>query len=581
MQPVGTAADTRAAGTPVKRVVEVEEALFSLRKGLDGEHGIPRASVVWRRIPYPAALVCIFGVFLLTLNDALVVLARSVLYSSDSLYLPSLLDDVVRQTSSVRGWIAPPPSCFFPDLLLLTVQRVFFGKSALLLSNAVVQIGFLLLLLYLLLDESARSNRLLAALACGGFLLTFVSLRWDGLVLGPLFQPGHHAGGILVGFSCLLIYNRARIERRVLAVVPPLVCATVASDLVFVIPFVLPFAAVVALDRRRALSFRSRLLLLVALSVLVGLLVPRVLARLTGIIILPGFLLGRFQEFAGLPWIEGGRLSVAFQEICGRPHWIWWTAFVCALFPTVMTLGNVLSKSRETTRADQVLFFAAGSAALSLFVGIAVYLLFGLLADRYSLPFYLFPFVALACVLVRVPAGALPPAVLGVAVLLGGARLFFARGAELALNLAPSPLALCLDSQRGAYQLKGGYGDYWTAKHASYFRKSGFRVNQLERDLRPRFFVNNYHWYFDAPEGAEHNFIVIDRLDRKLILKRLGEPSGRFYCPGAEVFVYAGPAQPRMRRFQAETLSAVRHWEVAVGKEPYVALPPVRPGRRP
>ena len=128
------------------------------------------------------------------------------------------------------------------------------------------------------------------------------------------------------------------------------------------------------------------------------------------------------------------------------------------------------------------------------------------------------------------------------------------------------PLAVCLDAHVDKYGLKYGLSDYWNAKPLTLFSKRALRVNQTGKTLGTAYWINNYYWYFGKDKSPEYNFIITDRLDRKLILKKYGSPAHTLYCAGSEIFIYNRVEDAAFHNFFGIKRENMRLWQIMTGR---------------
>ena len=74
------------------------------------------------------------------------------------------------------------------------------------------------------------------------------------------------------------------------------------------------------------------------------------------------------------------------------------------------------------------------------------------------------------------------------------------------------------------------------------FSRRDLRVYQVTPDLFPRHWISNRFWHQGEPGSRfpdpTYTFVVIDNLDRSVVLARFGEPAARVPCPDADVWLY-------------------------------------------
>ena len=154
-----------------------------------------------------SVIALIFSLLAVFISIATDTIPRGIFYNSDSLYIPMFYRDLF-SGYSLWGWIHPPASYFFPDIVLYSLMNFTLGSFYL----AIMGFGLLQSLLFIV------SLLLLSSLVFGhlkglyALILTVSSLFFLTLATGkcntflPIMQNGYHFGAFLIGmFSLSLV----------------------------------------------------------------------------------------------------------------------------------------------------------------------------------------------------------------------------------------------------------------------------------------------------------------------------------------------------------------------------------------
>lgn len=551
--------------------------------------------------------------------------------NSDLLYIANFYKDL---RGGIATWNMPPAPYFFPDMLLIFPLWSISGELGLgyHLYGAVLFLLFLGGFCRLLrpVEPSLRVRCIATLLAALVFLAAF---RESSPALGVAFLPIFHAGALVVGLwflgaSWTLLCQPA--SPVALAAVFLLAALTAASDLIFVIQFIIPISCTLLLlasqGRVSPLAVRAWFYTMWAAGVatVVGLFafqrmtavrfhsnfVLENVSRLGSARGILGFLLVSALAAAAIRWprraAQAGLLvslvllgaaawyrSTAAGFVAAQPlpaGWpranlmnfardmlvlahqspVLWGCIPIAAAGTAFCARRAWRQGSRGAPAVFITFSLLGSAAISA-IGLMLFwkrigaIVFSAMTEqpiyqvggiRHMQPVWVLPIFVIAWALVA-ERQALPRWILRLAI---GAALGFGliRLSPAVRELSNVSTALpypnyvrCLDQAVAAYGLRGGYGDYWLARHLSMLSRHPLQVSQVTSDLTPQFWVNASASYLGQGGHSypRYDFMVAADGQSAQITARLGPPAAKWACPGFTVLIYNRPTDLAFRNF--------------------------------
>jgi hypothetical protein len=484
------------------------------------------------------ALACM-AVFYLTGHP----LRESLLANSDSLYLPTLFDDLLARHGSIRDWYLTPAPYYFPDYPLYFLAY-WLGPD----SYWRIAIYSLLqgLLLFGVLHVLARRVATMPALPCAALAtVAFAALALSGeepFVL--LFNSAYHFGAFIaaLAFAAAWLHWEDARAAWALAAAGALAFATTLSDSLFALQAALPFVAAcvvrMAGDRQYLAGRRWSVALVLGLAVAGQMSYRFAVANKTRY--------SAKMDFAHLA-SNGRDLAALLQRLWQElpVFTVLWIA--CVAFGIAATVR--LLRGRATAGLPLHLCWLFALWTFSLAASVAVSLLV------HNLPVAMRYFIAAACwplVLVPLAAGHLlqgsakpraAPLATGLAALAAGALV-----AGTAARLREHPVqsawypeeTACIDRVLAAHGVRYGIAQYWDAKKIAHFSRSGMVLAQHAFDLSEIRWITSgttfrpaYDFALVGPQGAIPHFIPRDRLEALN-----GKAMAEHQCGQVAVLVY-------------------------------------------
>lgn len=497
-------------------------------------------------------IILIVNVFINTATGAFDI---NLFYNADALFLPALYKDLFSKYP-LSGWYLPPAPCFFPDMLLYFTLNFITGNFhiAIMLFGFIQCALFLILSYYLtaVLHGKSMLPRMLSLLVAACY---FYQLPRMG-ILNPTVVSTYHFAVILAGITALILVSKILSAqssyRNKTVLLFALSGATVASDLLFLVQFILPMTvSVLLLYLLRNTELKKTIALLVSLV----LSVPAGIAANTAI-----------NHYSKVPvtWPHGESLSVFkliiscwFENLVSTHYvlvgiWLALFAYFCAM--AVRAFFKKIETVSALQRPEKHLFVIFFTLFCVLFNMVSCILSCNGFC-RYFLatiimPFIIGPPLVLGTALSRKTSMRLVPVLLitfmAFAVALPSIRNLKNLPVLAQLSDHYPVIVKCLDQQCSKYGITNGLSLYWEAKYFSMLSKKNLHIVQVwggqNRLPAPRYGINNLYWYDEKFE-----FIIFDPgrktprrafIDKSMILECFGPPAHILQCQHFEVLVY-------------------------------------------
>ena len=462
-------------------------------------------------------------------------------FTSDTLYIPALMRDLLAEGGSYSDWHLTPSPYFFPDwpMYLVAYAVADGGHYYTILVFSIFQFALIYLLLRAIYGEVFKDIRAIACALASMALLVSVSL--DAVpFLGDLRLSGHHAGsfvGLLAGvWLALRILRSDKIAMPVVVALGILAFLMGLSDALFVLQFGLP--ALIAADylwRRKEITARQFLCvgLLPAISSFAG-------TRFT-LMAMPhdhDF----FYRF-GLEYFDKNvdRLEVLIRVVFEADIL---PALIIPLFYIVL-LGAFLwhAIGGRVLRQDLAASHALAFAVALMLVLLPVILLINIdIPGRYVIPVFAAPLALffVPFVLVRRPLlMLLAPALVGGLAAGSIAMTVAPNGFDFENEFYPGEVE-CLDRILTEKGLTNGISQYWTAKRVTELSRADLKIVSVHNHLGDHRWIISDAWYRDT-----YDFALVEeraepglRLDAKKLVTLNGEPAFKEQCGFITIYGY-------------------------------------------
>ena len=501
--------------------------------------------------------------------------------SSDTLWPVNLVIDLFVDHYSLRGWQFSIAPCWFPDVALVGLA---YGVT----RNAVAATilgGFLqFLLLVGGVGLCWHALRLRAKVAAG--TLTLLTAIWVTLYTAQhvnsgygayhqFFLPQTHMGNLVnvvwaLGLVLLLLDpTNSGARRRLQGWAYVALClAATASNVLFAVHFLFPATLAVALlfVARRSRPPGVWFVLGGWPAAILGFVVNRFLLNATDLSVESAFGWSTFRTAVDI-FARGVAARLAAGDFLHVLAVAWLLG--CAVMASVF-LARTRKRGQPQDSLAMIFFVvvsaaSVGCAAAAVIGGTATlisYHSYGL-TMRYLHPMFFVPLFAWP-IAVGFSRWTAQHQAARLALLAGAAVSTMVAGVLLAITESPAiPLQRYapvfirdLDGYAKSYGLKYGVAGYWQARMATLLSKTGLRVYQVDRNLRPYHWVNNKEWYEQSLENRDRppvfSFAVLHEglinLDRKDVQAVLGDNFTEVAVGGVSAIVYPQRTQAALAR---------------------------------
>jgi hypothetical protein len=491
--------------------------------------------------------------------------------SSDVLYPHLFAYDILTGSYPSSGWSFGGATFFFPDYLLYLPLLATLGADG--VSFAAYAVVWFLVLAALIASVARwwfgcrPAISWLAGALTANVMLALQFLPQHIIVLWWFSLPGYHGGTLINGLALVAITGRMLSK-------PSSNCAMwvaagltlwlgITANILLLIQFFVPLlGAVWWLGRCGAAPpDLARKLGLLGLLALVAMLLTKAGLDLANW----GYYL-RLKPLHKLTFWTILRDAMKFYRdvaINLSPHvWGWFGALLLWLGLLTMDLRrrNRSDRPAETQRA----------LAFHLMAGLSICIMADVLIvsgwwinwnnGRYLLNALLLPLVAVAIAAARGPLATWltgRPRLVGpvVVMLVASAGAIAGKTDQTGWRFQPTPEARAYGTFVKEHGLRHGLAGYWQANYLNTLAGSAseHRLGALLPDGKPYFWCNNAFWYFSPPTAngtllwESYDHIILEGLDRAIILEHFGTPAEITRIGSWEMFIYDLAGQERIR----------------------------------
>ncbi len=489
----------------------------------------------------------------------------NVYFSSDTMYLSGLYDDLFVNGTGFKGWNLNGAPNFFPDMLLYFIIRPFFSdfKIAYIVFS-IVQYN-LIALLTAQLFKSLNTRipdiyRLMFLLIFPVFLLASIWNHSFNFTF-HLFSQSYHNGcfiNVLASFNLLFLYLNQR-RKHWLWLLGIFAFLGTYNDRLYLVIFSLPVGFIWAIN-----FFRFKMPALKKAGFLVLLLSVIALVTYQYTSINPIFrCIGLGGKYMNLSNIKLSFDVFTEQHINYTTHLNWravplWLTFVSTLallgWLVFKAIKTKFFKDADKSQPLEILFVLAvvTSIVVALFTPVINGYYVGYACFRYiTIGYFLgvFNFVLAWYLIFPNKANAIKYAVIG-----GMLALYLT---TMAYKVATEPLAdnfkkvrhyypeqiKNLDNFLAKHNLQYGVATYWDSKFATQLSKNGARVyTVIDNNLNVWFHLMNSNWYYPYHKGKynnpKFNFVILDTDDFAQTRQIFGEPIDSALLAGKKYVYY-------------------------------------------
>lgn len=443
-------------------------------------------------------------------------------FSSDTLYLPSVYQDLFVDGNTLKGWELNPAPNVFPDMIFYSILMFLVGGKFMIASLlfAIIQYYFILFLIYKLARFKFSKRKTLINLGVGNLLLTLFFLNYfesGNLRLAfQLLSNSYHLGSFvntLLAVYLVLSYIKAKSIWK-LTMFSLLIILASFSDKLFIAYFT-GISLVVYLFTGVLNKFRF----------------PRAINLLSIITILSSVIGYSFYSFIPSSYLTFGTpystsATMESRILSFKNQWFHfyqiatetWSGFFIILFLLITIIGLVIIFFKTYSQKNSS--FWISSILLIYFVGLIFipsitgsYI--GLDCIRYNINLYLLAFIVLPFIGSHFSFQKLIIPVSSIFVVTYFTVVIFNFSSLKNITNYGShypEVTETLDELKREYNLKNGISEYWYAKFNTMFSQENLKVYSTHFNLRGYYHVTNLNWFYSNSDGstAVFNFVVAE-----------------------------------------------------------------------
>jgi len=427
----------------------------------------------------------------------------SMLFNADSLYLPTLLDNLLYGHGAWKDWTLPPAPYFFPDLPLYFIAYVI--TKDVYLAHFIFALLQGLLVLFFLYGINRLFFSRTQALLHSVLVLALMYLSVLGHPTIHAIVSGHHFGAFLAILMGLYVFARwLDVDGRshsLSIILIILIGLTVASDKLFIVQFVLPLILTITILRLLTVT-TNRVFLLTFVVATSGLILGYLLHALwvpnpTG-----------FSPEFGFQYLAANFPIIAklFYKVISK-HIVYGLIFMTFYGLLVYSLTRFLF-----SRFDQNKSFLFISLLLFLIcaVNVLVVAFSNLTINfRYFIPVLFIPLLLLPLLLIMMkPKHQIlmyfPHTALVITFLLMGSH-FYEKLSNHQLHSSYYPKAIqCFDDFINSTKARHGVAQYWDAKRTALLSKNNVSIAAYTTDIYAYNWISTTQW-----QKSRYDFVLI------------------------------------------------------------------------
>lgn len=443
-----------------------------------------------------------------------------VFFNSDTLYLPSIYNDLFRDGGAISDWELNPAPNFFPDMLVYFLLMAAFKNFVLVsmlysILQYLVVVWLFTLIFRLVFPTHSINYNLVINFLLSFFLLETLffteSFHYSFVVL----SNAYHMGSFILALSCFYLTLRYLFKPRgwQLVLLFLLQVLGALSDKLFIISFTLPLVACVMLLSESIGWVRARKFIAISVTALI-----------VSELVFIGLVESKAMSICTPPLLKETNTIrpslITFIELMTYYAGIFgFKQFILVLFVVSLALNVFLCLQQRSKPFSGFKFYQYFVLFFSVFVLVAPILSGNFLTGdqiRYNLyPFCLFPLNMSVFIAQLKSANQLKSfgkyvvitftlTLLGI----GVAKLNFERLNDFK-NYYPDT-ARQMDSIASTQKLGYGIASYWYAKKTTMFSKKGLVIYHVDGAISVYPHVANKSWYYSP---RTFDFILLEGLN--------------------------------------------------------------------
>lgn len=451
---------------------------------------------------------------------------------SDLLYPEALFKDLGENIYSLKDWVLPPGTYFFPDLFIYFILKILLLDISYILSVYVfLQIILIVFLVLFASEFNFEKIHFTERFFYSSVIVSFyfLLLNFLNLEISSFFLPAFHG---YVSVSILLLIAFLNSNKKMLLI--PLTLLAM-SDGHFYINIFFPLLILFLLN---VLSKKAGYNYLYAENKSILYIIAVSISASFGMKILTN------SNFLNIPSVPALSLlkTIIFKKLLFMNFHTGIKEFIVYLEQTHYHLLYILTAVlffifylyRKSNPSNKLYLSYLSITIVSPFM---VQFFFGTwMGTRYIWSIFLIPlFLFIEYLTPKYNSRLVKTICIGAYLFV----LFYLgfishRGFRFEKTVYPSRIA-CIDSitKNGSR----GLSDYWHVKHTNYFTKNNLELFSMHPDLEPYIWIDNKKRY-DKLLTEKVDFIIVNGLNREAILQKYGNPISVKYCESDEIFIY-------------------------------------------
>ena len=476
---------------------------------------------------------------------------RSHLLNSDTLFLPTLLSDLLANGGSLSDWSLPPAPYFFPDLFVFLISYLLgMGPYLQLLAFAVVQATLVLVAVWLLAKQCVNSNSLVCATFITSTLIYLALLSnqpFDFVSGGPfilMLVSVFHFGVFLTTLFFVPLWLRVvdqRYEDKTslfgIFLISILAFLTSISDAFFIIQTIAPLFTLVILKslvERRGPSRKILIsLFFTLLSSAAGFFTYSLLASTTT----------RPSPHIGIAGIFV-RLNETFDVVNSVINVYPFFILIFFSYCAIATLATFrwLKKSEKVSQLDWLSAFSLLSI-LTTFAALLVLTKTPTLGARYLIPLFFWPIIVVVLFASQYLRRWFVPITIAMSIMtmlqLSIRSDDLLKKNQPTLDFQPSEIA-CIDEGLKNTNARNGVAQYWDARYFQSFSKLKLNVAPCTKNLDRMYFVTSKKYFKERYDFAisSSNVNADWKISEKTLIQSSGRPTSIKYCGSKTLYVF-------------------------------------------
>ena len=468
-----------------------------------------------------------------------------VFINSDTLYLPSIYQDITEFGHSLKGWHLNPAPNFFPDMLLYAAIAIFSNNFIVsIIAFAVIQYLLIIFLANKALQPCVSQKERYFTLAIGNLFLALIPLSTyfanDFHFSFHLISNAYHNGAFINALIALNLFirfikNKSYTQLSLLLLT---IFVGVLSDRFFIFYFILPSVGVAIFSlldktiRKNSIIYIGSTILVTGISITTFnlLKVYKLLVVFSRTLKLtPQIILDAWNMFAE-------QFSYYFSEFDSRSFALYFSLISIFLLGRFIYVRIKNKTLRVLDSKFLVVLFLFCFIPLVLFIPILLGVYTGWDTIRYNFQTIIVGLLFVGLTLnysanktKQAITFVLTPSVL-IALVFTCSILFsktFYTGLNGVVNFYPEKVET-IDKITEEHNLQFGVAPYWTAKYTMMLSKNNVRTYTCYPEMTPWYHACNEKWFYFNPytkDSVDFNFVVIDGPKHEKFFKELlGEP---------------------------------------------------------